>query len=40
VKAVIDTSVLLATDVPQLQRELAISSASLAELQFGVPRHR
>jgi len=36
VKAVLDTSVLLATDVPQLEGELAISSASLAELHFGV----
>lgn len=35
-KAVLDTSVLLATDVPQLEGELAISSASLAELHFGV----
>ena len=34
-KAVLDTSVLLATDVPQLEGELAISSASLAELHFG-----
>jgi len=36
VKAVLDTSVLLGTDVPQLEGELAISSASLAELHFGV----
>ena len=35
-KAVLDTSVLLATDVSQLEGELAISSASLAELHFGV----
>ncbi len=35
-KAVLDTSVLLAIDVPQLEGELAISSASLAELHFGV----
>jgi hypothetical protein len=36
VKAVLDTSVLIATDVPRLDGELAISSASLAELHFGV----
>lgn len=35
-KAVLDTSVLLAAEVPQLEGELAISSASLAELHFGV----
>ena len=35
-KAVLDTSVLIATDVPELEGELAISSASLAELHFGV----
>ena len=35
-KAVIDTSVLLATNVPPLEGELAISAASLAELHFGV----
>lgn len=35
-KAVLDTSVLIATDVPRLDGELAISSASLAELHFGV----
>ena len=35
-KAVLDTSVLIATDVPTLQGELAISAASLAELHFGV----
>ncbi len=35
-KAVLDTSVLLATDVPRLEGELAISAASLAELHFGV----
>ena len=35
-KAVLDTSVLLATDLPSLEGELAISSASLAELHFGV----
>ena len=35
-KAVLDTSVLIATDVPTLAGELAISAASLAELHFGV----
>ena len=35
-KAILDTSVLMATDVPPLEGELAISSASLAELHFGV----
>ena len=35
-KAVLDTSVLIAIDVPELEGELAISSASLAELHFGV----
>lgn len=35
-KAILDTSVLIATDVPELEGELAISSASLAELHFGV----
>ncbi len=35
-KAVLDTSVLLATDLPPLEGELAISAASLAELHFGV----
>lgn len=35
-KAVLDTSVLLATDLPPLEGELAISSASLAELHFGI----
>jgi len=35
-KAVLDTSVLIATDVPALEGELAISSASIAELHFGV----
>ena len=32
----IDTSVLIAADVPELAGELAISTASLAELHFGV----
>mgnify|MGYP001826513473 FL=1 len=35
-KALLDTSVLIATDVPTLGGELAISSASIAELHFGV----
>lgn len=35
-KAILDTSVLIATDVPPLEGELAISTASLAELHFGV----
>lgn len=35
-KALLDTSVLIATDVPALPGELAISTASLAELHFGV----
>ena len=35
-KAILDTSVLLATDVAELEGELAISVASLAELHFGV----
>jgi toxin FitB len=36
VKAVLDTSVLVAVDVAPLEGELAISAASLAELHFGV----
>ena len=36
VKALLDTSVLIATSVPTLDGELAISAASLAELHFGV----
>jgi hypothetical protein len=36
VKAIIDTSVLIASDVPPLDGELAISAAALAELHFGV----
>jgi predicted nucleic acid-binding protein len=36
VKAVLDTSVLIAADVPQLEGELAISVASVAELHLGV----
>ncbi|MBL4686268.1 MAG: type II toxin-antitoxin system VapC family toxin [Nannocystaceae bacterium] len=35
-RALLDTSVLIATDVPVLDGELAISAASLAELHFGV----
>lgn len=35
-KAILDTSVLVATDVPELEGDLAISAASLAELHFGV----
>jgi predicted nucleic acid-binding protein len=35
-KALLDTSVLIATDVPALDGELAISTVSLAELHFGV----
>lgn len=36
VRAVLDTSVLLATDLEPLDGELAISAASLAELSLGV----
>lgn len=35
-RAVLDTSILIASDVPPLDGELAISAASLAELHFGV----
>lgn len=35
-KAILDTSLLIATDVEPLEGELAISTASLAELHFGV----
>ncbi len=35
-KALLDTSVLIATGVPELEGELAISAASLADLHFGV----
>lgn len=35
-RAVLDTSVVLSTDVPPLDGELAISSATLAELHVGV----
>ena len=36
VRAILDTSVLIAHDVGPLEGELAISAAALAELQFGV----
>jgi predicted nucleic acid-binding protein len=36
VKAILDTSLLIAADVPPLDGDLAISAASLAELHFGV----
>ena len=35
-RAILDTSVMIATDVPPLEGELAISAAALAELNFGV----
>ncbi|WP_375476488.1 PIN domain-containing protein [uncultured Jatrophihabitans sp.] len=35
-RAILDTSVLIANDVPPLEGELAISAAALAELHFGV----
>ncbi|ORB87853.1 VapC toxin family PIN domain ribonuclease [Mycobacterium kansasii] len=35
-RAVLDTSVVIATDVPPLAGELAISAVTLAELHFGV----
>jgi predicted nucleic acid-binding protein len=35
-KAILDTSVLIASDVPPLEGELAISVAALVELHFGV----
>ncbi len=35
-RAVLDTSVVIATDVPPLEGELAISAVTLAELHFGV----
>jgi len=35
-KAILDTSVLIANGVPRLGGQLAISAASLAELHFGV----
>jgi predicted nucleic acid-binding protein len=36
VRAVLDTSVVIATDVPRLEGELAVSAVTLAELHFGV----
>jgi predicted nucleic acid-binding protein len=36
VRAVLDTSVVIATDVPPLEGELAVSAVTLAELHFGV----
>jgi predicted nucleic acid-binding protein len=36
VRAVLDTSVVIATDVPPLEGELAISAITLAEMHFGV----
>lgn len=35
-RAILDTSVLIASDVPILEGELSISAISLAELHFGV----
>lgn len=35
-RAILDTSVLMATDLATLEGELAISAATLAELHFGV----
>lgn len=35
-RTVLDTSVVIASDVPKLDGELAISAATLAELHFGV----
>lgn len=35
-RALLDTSVVIAHDVPSLEGELAISAATLAELHFGV----
>lgn len=35
-RAILDMSVMIATDVPPLEGELAISAAALAELHFGV----
>lgn len=35
-RTVLDTSVLIATDVDELPGELAISAISVAELQFGI----
>lgn len=38
-RAILDTSVVLASDLPPLEGELAISAATLAELHFGVLVH-
>jgi toxin FitB len=35
-RAILDTSILIASDVPPLDGELAVSAASLAELHYGV----
>lgn len=35
-RGILDTSVVIATDVPPLEGELAVSAATVAELQFGV----
>ena len=35
-RALLDTSVVIATDIGELEGELAISAATLAELHFGV----
>lgn len=35
-RAILDTSVLIAVDLPRLEGDLAISAASVAELHFGV----
>lgn len=35
-RAILDTSVVIASDVPPLEGELAISAITLAELHFGV----
>lgn len=35
-KAILDTSVVLSTGLPRLEGELAISTATLAEIHFGV----
>ena len=34
-RSILDTSILVATDVPAIDGELAVSAASLAELHFG-----
>jgi toxin FitB len=35
-RAILDTGVVIATDVPALEGELAVSAATVAELHFGV----